>query len=72
MYILKHWFLLEKTSHIKKVDLCVFIGNYMLTYTETTIINKNKLLIVLKLQTYQNDKYIIMVSKANFYISIQI
>lgn len=56
MYILKHWFLLEKTSHIKKVDLCVFIGNYMLTYTETTIINKNKLLIVLKLQTYQNDK----------------
>lgn len=44
----------------------------MLTYTETTIINKNKLLIVLKLQTYQNDKYIIMVSKANFYISIQI
>lgn len=54
MYILKHWFLLEKNKESR--SLC--LGNYMLTYIETTIINKNKLLIahVLKLQTYQEDK----------------
>ena len=32
-------------------SLC--LGNYMLTYSETTI-NKNKLLIVIKLQPYQD------------------
>lgn len=49
MYILKYWFFLEKILYIKKVDFCVFIGNYMLIYIEIIIINKNKLLIVLKL-----------------------
>ena len=46
---------IKKLTNKEIRSLC--LGNNLLTYIKRTIINKNKLLIiVLKLQTYQKDK----------------